>query len=63
VPKSLIALGFLNEHEHDQIIKTVGVQYGPIERLLIKVDFQHAHSELIDVGVNHFNIGLSYRFL
>jgi len=62
LPQSSMDLGLRKNLTVDHFVYTYGVEIRPINNLLIKIDTQMVKAEKVDVGVNQFNIGLSYIF-
>jgi hypothetical protein len=62
LPPGSLALGLLKNLEVDHTVYTYGVEYRPKENLVIKTDYQFVHTEHHDIGVNQFNIVISYLF-
>ena len=60
--KPSIDIGLLKNLTIDHFVYTYGLEFMPMDRLVIKADYQFVHAEKVNVAVNQFNIAVSYLF-
>lgn len=53
--------GYQSDPANDRTVYTMGVNYKPIPRVVLKADYQVRHNRA-DTGVNQFDLGAGYEF-